>query len=99
MESPLSLWESVRVRANCVKWTAFSRPCSTMPSPPAPLPKGEGRALLLGTCSYGASRAIVSTNPFTASTLFWNAARSAAVSSTSMIRSTPPAPRITGTPT
>ena len=43
--------------------------------------------------------AIAATSCLTASTLFSNAARSVAVSSSSMIRSTPLAPSTTGTPT
>ena len=50
------------------------------------------------TVAYAARRHLP-TRPLTASTLFWKAARSLGDSSTSMIRSTPPAPRTTGTPT
>ena len=42
---------------------------------------------------------IVATSSLTASTLFWNAACSSPLSSNSTIRSTPPAPSTTGTPT
>ena len=68
------------------RWAIVVRPCGTW---------ARGRRALFHCINL----AIVSTNPFTASTLFWNAARSASLSWTSMIRSTPPAPRITGTPT
>ena len=40
---PLSLWERVRVRASGGKLTFSACPASPPPSPPAPLPKGEGR--------------------------------------------------------
>ena len=43
--------------------------------------------------------AIVATRPFTESTLFWKAAFSLGSKSSSMIRSTPPVPNTTGTPT
>ena len=45
------------------------------------------------------SRCIVATSDRTASTLFWKSARSCSVSSISTIFSTPPTPRMTGTPT
>ena len=48
---------------------------------------------------YAVIRPIVSTNPLTASTLFWNAACSVSLKRSSTIRSTPPAPKTTGTPT
>ncbi len=51
------------------------------------------------TYVWSVSLAMVATRFFTASTLFWNPARSVSVSSSSMTRSTPAAPRMTGTPT
>ena len=45
------------------------------------------------------SRAIASTSDLTAATLRSKAARSASLKVNSMIRSTPPAPKTTGTPT
>ena len=41
--SPLSLWERVRARANKVQDSPVPRRSLSPPSPPAPLPKGEGR--------------------------------------------------------
>jgi hypothetical protein len=43
INSPLSLWERVRVRALERKDSSSCFQTSLMPSPPAPLPKGEGR--------------------------------------------------------
>lgn len=45
------------------------------------------------------SPAIVETSSLTASTLFWNATFSVSFSSSSTIFSTPPVPRMAGTPT
>jgi len=60
-----------------------------------PFPRVSGNRYV----SRSVSRAMASTSALTESTLFWKSARSASVNSSSIIRSTPPAPRMTGTPT
>lgn len=66
-------------------------------------PRFDGAALALPTPSkksrYRDSAFIAATSSLTATTLFWKSARSSGVNSSSMMRSTPPAPRMTGTPT
>ena len=50
--SPLSLWERVRVRAGSAKSAHLLRFSELPPSPPAPLPKGEGRLWVHALCLF-----------------------------------------------
>ena len=56
----------------------------------------DGKQAVYG---FAASGVMASTSPFTAATLLANSASSDAVRWTSIIRSTPPPPSTTGTPT